>query len=86
MAANELIANNENRKKKDLRSVIEKGELIHTLESVNPWEEAENIAHEIQINCISKQRNYNQYCILFRTNTQSKPFEIPLIAETCLIV
>lgn len=79
-AANEVIANNTERKPKRLWTENEEGALIHFRQFMNGFEEAEYVVGEI-----SQARREGKYCyrdcaVLYRTNAQSRLFE-----EKCLL-
>jgi DNA helicase II / ATP-dependent DNA helicase PcrA len=77
-AANALIKNNPRRRGKQLWS--QKGEgakiTLHTFE--NDDEEAHTIVEEIEFLRLAKRVPWAQQAILFRTNQQSRPFEMAL--------
>lgn len=74
-AANNVIANNTERKSKTLWTENEEGSKVHFRQFLNGYEEAEYVAGEI-----SKARReglcqYKDCAILYRTNAQSRMFE-----------
>ena len=74
-AANEVIANNTERKEKRLWTENEEGDKVHFRQFNNGFEEAEYVAGEI----IQGRRNgkfqYKDCAVLYRTNAQSRLFE-----------
>ena len=74
-AANALIANNPHEHPKKLWSDQADGERIRILECRDSEHEAERIAAEIQFLHNSKQAEWQEFCILFRGNHQSRPLE-----------
>lgn len=74
-AANSLIANNENRIPKTCVSVGEEGEKIRLLSTYNEQEEALMIASEIIGRMQSDHARYEDFAILYRTNSQSRALE-----------
>ena len=79
-AANQVIANNTERKAKTLWTENEEGSKVHFRQFFNAYEEAENLAGEN-----SKQKreglgSYRDSAILYRTNAQSRIFEEKFIA------
>lgn len=74
-AANSIIKNNEIRKDKTLWSGLGDGDKIKTMQSEDPWVEAEAIADDISLQNVRYHRKFRDICILFRTNAQAKPLE-----------
>lgn len=79
-AANEVIANNTERKPKCLWTENEEGEKIHFRQFMNGFEEAEYVVGEIQNSHREGLCSYKDCAILYRTNAQSRLFE-----EKCLL-
>ena len=79
-AANEVIANNTERKPKRLWTDNEEGEKIHFRQFMNGFEEAEYVVGEIQNVHREGLCSYKDCAILYRTNAQSRLFE-----EKCLL-
>lgn len=79
-AANEVIANNTERKPKRLWTENEEGEKIHFRQFMNGFEEAEYVVGEIQNVHREGLCSYKDCAILYRTNAQSRLFE-----EKCLL-
>ena len=77
-AANALIKNNARRRSKQLWSRKGDGDLItlHTFE--NDEEEARTIVEEIEFRRLAGRIPWGRQAILFRTNQQSRPFELAL--------
>lgn len=74
--ANAIIENNTERVEKVLYSNKGEGELIDYFEAQDESDEANFIASKIKQDCGG---NYNQYAILYRTNSQSRALE-----EACM--
>ena len=79
-AANEVIKNNESRKKKKLWTENEKGEKIQFYRAEDEREEARYIVNEIK-NLIDQNRKYSEIGVLYRINAQSRIIEDYLISE-----
>ena len=77
-AANEVIRNNKGRKAKRLWTENEIGDLISFQQYDNEYEEAQNIAKEIQ-RLNDEGISYDKMAILYRTNAQSRLFEEKLL-------
>lgn len=79
-AANQLIANNENRKEKNLWSDRQEGSEIRFKITNNEYEEA-----QVVVNWIVQERKkgygFSDMAILYRTNAQSRALEEALIQE-----
>lgn len=74
-AANSLISKNENRIPKECYSVGGKGELIKILETYSEQDEAMNVVSEILDRMRSSGAQYQDFAILYRTNSQSRALE-----------
>ncbi len=74
-AANSLIAHNEGRIPKQCVSMGEKGELIHLLRPYDEIEEATETAYSILSRIREEKCEYEDFAILFRTNSQSRILE-----------
>ena len=74
-AANSLIAKNENRIPKTCVSVGEEGEKLRILRNFTEQEEALRIASEIVGRMQSDHARYQDFAILYRTNSQSRALE-----------
>ena len=74
-AANSLIAHNEGRIPKQCVSMGEKGELIHLVRSYTEQEEALLIASAIFSRMRTDHAQYEDFAILYRTNSQSRALE-----------
>ena len=74
-AANALIANNPHEHPKTLWSAQADGERIRILECRDTAHEAERIAGEIQFLHTAREAPWNEFCILFRGNHQSRVLE-----------
>ena len=74
-AANQVIANNTERKAKTLWTENEEGSKVHFRQFLNAYEEAEYVAGEIGKLKRNGLGNYRDCAILYRTNAQSRIFE-----------
>jgi DNA helicase-2/ATP-dependent DNA helicase PcrA len=74
-AANTLIARNENRIPKECVSMGDKGELIHLVHSYSGDNEAELISYSILDRIRENKCEYQDFAILYRTNSQSRVLE-----------
>jgi len=77
-SANALIRNNPRRREKQLRSQQGQGDLIQSHCFDNEDEEARNLVEEIVFLRQNGQRKWEDMAILFRTNGQSRPWEMAL--------
>ncbi len=74
-AANTIIANNEGQIQKKVYSMNEPGEKIDVFQAITDSEEGFNISSDIFDKRFSKQLNWSDFAILYRTNAQSRIFE-----------
>lgn len=79
-AANEVIANNTERKPKTLWTENPEGDKIHFRQFMNGFEEAEYVIGDIAKGYREGRMNYHDCAVLYRTNAQSRIFE-----EKCLM-
>lgn len=79
-AANQVIANNTERKAKTLWTENEEGSKVHFRQFFNVYEEAEYVAGEIGKMKREGLGSYRDCAILYRTNAQSRIFEEKFIA------
>ena len=79
-AANQVIANNTERKAKTLWTENEEGSKVHFRQFLNAYEEADYVAWEIGKLKRNGLGNYRDCAILYRTNAQSRIFEEKFIA------
>lgn len=79
-AANAVIANNTERKRKTLWTENPEGEKIHVRQFLNGFEEAEYVIGDISKKHREGSCRYRDCAILYRTNAQSRLFE-----EKCLL-
>lgn len=77
-AANTLISNNRERFEKTLISIRGEGEPLRYYAARNGYNEVDKVVQEIQ-NLSLKGHTYGDFCILYRTNAQSRLFEERLI-------
>ena len=73
-AANNVIKNNVNRKKKTLWTDKDAGELIHFRQLENGYEESEYIADDIMRKVRHKGAQFKDCAVLYRTNAQSRAY------------
>lgn len=74
-AANSLIAKNSNRIPKTCYAVGDKGEQIHLIRSDSESDEAKRIASGIKNRIYQSSSRYEDFAILYRTNSQSRALE-----------
>ncbi len=74
-AANTIIANNEGQIRKKVYSMNEAGDKIEVMQSMTDSEEGFNVSSDIFDKKFSKQLNWSDFAILYRTNAQSRIFE-----------
>ena len=74
-AANSIIAKNKGQIHKKVWSAKDHGEPVKVFEAKTDQEEGFIIANNILDTRLSKQLNFNQFAILYRTNAQSRIFE-----------
>jgi len=75
-AANQVISNNKQQKKKNLYTSKKDGEKIRYYCAINQYDEARFVTEAIQdIKWKEPSYTYNDFAILFRTNSQSRSFE-----------
>jgi len=74
-AANAIIANNEGQIHKKVYSKNEPGERIQVIQALTDSEEGFNISSDIFDKRYSRQLNWSDFAILYRTNAQSRIFE-----------
>jgi DNA helicase-2/ATP-dependent DNA helicase PcrA len=80
-AANALIAHNERRYKKELWSTLSSQEKISIFIASNERKEADFIIEKIHYLREKENIPYEQMCIFYRTNFQSRSFEDALLRE-----
>lgn len=80
-AANGVIKHNTNRKDKKLWSGKGEGKPIEVYSPENETAEADFIVETIQSICAEEKRKYDDFCVLMRANTQSRPIEEALLQE-----
>lgn len=73
--ANQLIANNSNRHPKNLFSSVKTANSATIYEADDGIAEAEYVADAIVAGKLRDKREYSHFCILYRTNFQSRSFE-----------
>jgi DNA helicase-2/ATP-dependent DNA helicase PcrA len=74
-AANAIIANNSGQIHKKVFSRNEEGERIQVMQALTDTEEGFNISSDIFDKRFSRQLNWSDFAILYRTNAQSRIFE-----------
>ena len=80
-AANGVISHNTNRKDKTLWSGNGSGKPIEIYMPENETAEAQFIVESIRTICVQEKRKYDDFCILMRANTQSRPLEEEFLQE-----
>jgi len=75
MAANAVVANNENRKPKSLYTQNAEGEKIASYLASDERDEARFIAGEIDRLSRTEHRRYSDFAVFYRTNAQSRSIE-----------
>ena len=73
--ANELIKHNQHRHPKRLFSSKDSGEKVRLISMPGDKEEAELVVDEIREQAAIESRAYDDFAILFRTNSQTRAFE-----------
>ncbi len=81
-AANTVIRNNPTRKEKTLWTDSGPGNPIDLLVTADEEEEATTVVERIQTERFRRDAPYRDFCILYRTNAQSRAFEEQLRAES----
>ncbi|APD07450.1 DNA helicase [Flavobacteriaceae bacterium UJ101] len=74
-AANDIIAKNKNQIQKDVWTSNDEGDLIKVYRALSDGEEGRYVAGTIFDKALSEQRHYSDFCILYRTNAQSRAIE-----------
>ncbi len=74
-AANTIIAKNKNQIQKEVWTSNEEGELIKVYRALSDGEEGRYVAGTIFDKSLSEQKLYKDFCVLYRTNAQSRAIE-----------
>jgi len=74
-AAQSVVRNNSDRVDKDLLSVNGEGDLIGVIKTHDEMEEADAVINALQKEIKMKKRTFNDFSILYRTNSQSRALE-----------
>jgi len=74
-AANTIISKNKHQIKKNVWTSNEQGNLIKVYRALSDGEEGRYIASTIFDKSLSEQRHYKDFCVLYRTNAQSRAIE-----------
>ena len=74
-AAQSVVRNNLDRVDKDLLSVNGEGDLIGVIETHDEMEEADAVINALHKEIKMKKRTFNDFSILYRTNSQSRALE-----------
>jgi DNA helicase-2/ATP-dependent DNA helicase PcrA len=77
--AHQLVKNNKYREPKELVASLPGKEPVKLYTGLEPSDEASFVAQRIRT-MVKDGRKYNDICILYRTNAQSRPFEDAFIA------
>ncbi|MGG5315995.1 DNA helicase PcrA [Enterococcus sp. AZ072] len=78
-AANQVIQNNSNRRKKDLWTDNKDGEKITYYRADSERDEAQFVVSKIKMEAQNSDRSYNDFAVLYRTNAQSRTIEDTLV-------
>ena len=78
-AANQVIQNNHNRRKKKLWTENQDGQLITYYRGESERDEAQFIVREIQRLIFDEKKKYGDFAVLYRTNAQSRAVEDTLV-------
>ncbi|GCF94501.1 DNA helicase [Enterococcus florum] len=78
-AANQVIQNNSNRRKKDLWTDNQDGDSITYYRADSERDEAQFVISRIKEEVQTNQRSYNDFAVLYRTNAQSRTIEDTLV-------
>ncbi len=78
-AANQVIQNNRNRRKKKLWTENTDGQLITYYRGETERDEGQYIVREIQNQIANEGRDYGDFAVLYRTNAQSRAVEDTLV-------
>jgi ATP-dependent DNA helicase Rep/DNA helicase-2/ATP-dependent DNA helicase PcrA len=81
-AANQVIRNNPTRKEKTLWTDSGPGNPVHLLVTADEEEEASTVVERIASERFRRDAPYSDFCILYRTNAQSRAFEEQLRFES----
>jgi DNA helicase-2/ATP-dependent DNA helicase PcrA len=74
-AANAVIANNTQRKGKELWTAGEKGEPVYTKRVNDDFEESRFVAETVQDRVVKDRAKFSEFAILYRTNAQANSVE-----------
>ena len=74
-AAQSVVRNNSDRVDKDLLSVNGEGDLIGVIETHDEMEESDAVINALQKEIKMKKRTFNDFSVLYRTNSQSRALE-----------
>ena len=75
LAAQSVVRNNSDRVDKDLLSVNGEGDLIGVIKTHDEMEEADAVINALQKEIKMKKRTFNDFSLLYRTNSQSRALE-----------
>lgn len=78
-AANQVIQNNSNRRKKELWTDNQDGEKITYYRADSERDEAQFVISQIKTEVLNNDRSYNDFAVLYRTNAQSRTIEDTLV-------
>lgn len=78
-AANQVIQNNSNRRKKELWTDNHDGEKITYYRADSERDEAQFVISQIKTEVLNNDRSYNDFAVLYRTNAQSRTIEDTLV-------
>lgn len=80
-AAHQLVKNNRNREPKELVASLPGKHPVKLYSGLEPSDEAGFVALKIKNLVREEGRKYSDFCVLYRTNAQSRPFEDAFISS-----
>ena len=80
-AATSVVSNNDRRESKNLIAANGSGDALGLIETVDEQEEASAIISSIEKEIKLNKRTFSQFCVLYRTNAQSRALEESFIRQ-----
>ena len=80
-AATSVVSNNDRRESKNLIAANGSGDTLGLIETVDEQEEASAIISSIEKEIKLNKRTFSQFCVLYRTNAQSRALEESFIRQ-----
>ena len=74
-AANSVISKNKTKLEKEVWTSNDAGDSIHVMRTISDGEEGRFVAQSIWENQMNHQLNQDSFCVLYRTNSQSRAIE-----------